>query len=59
MSLEIEYERPYPESEPENLGKNIIKYVPYNIKSMYPGKKKHSLLENHVKEFVPYIGECE
>ena len=59
MALEIEYERCYQRNEPENLQNNIIKYVRYNIKSLYPEKILHSILEEHVKKFVPSSGECE
>ena len=38
MSLEVEYERRYQRNEPESLQNFIIKYVHYNIKSMYPEK---------------------
>ena len=38
MSLAIEYERPYRRNELESLQKIVIKYVRYNIKSMYPEK---------------------
>ena len=59
MRLEVEYERLYQRNEPESLQNIIIKYVRYNIKSMYPGKKFHSILEEHLKKFLPYSGECE
>ena len=59
MSLEIEYERPHERNEPEILQIIIIKYIRYNDKSMYPEKEIHSLIDEHVKKFVPYSGECE
>ena len=59
MSLEIEYERPYQTIEPERLQNNIIKYVRDNIKSMYPEKIIHSMIDEHVKKFVPYSGEYQ
>ena len=59
MSLKIKYGRPYRRNEPESLQSNIIKCVLYIIKSMYPEKIIHSILEEHVKIFVPYSGECE
>ena len=59
MSLEVEYERPYQRNEPESLQNIFIKYVRYNIESMYPEKIIHSILEELVKNFVPYSGECE
>ena len=59
MALEIEYERCYQRNEPENLQNKIIKFVRYNIKSLYPEKIIHSILEEHVTKFVPYNGECD
>ena len=59
MALEIEYERPYQRIEPESLQINIIKYVRYTIKSMYPAKMFHFMIDEHVKKLVPYIGECQ
>ena len=59
MNLEIEYERPYQRNEPESSQIIILKYVRYNIKSMYPEKIIHSMINDHVKKFVPYTGECE
>ena len=59
MTLQVEYERPHQRNEPENLQKIIIKYVRYNIKSMYPEKIFRSMIDEHVKKFVPYSGECE
>ena len=59
MSLQVEYERPYQRNEPESLQNIIIKYVRYNIKSMYPEKIIHSILKEHAKKFVPYTSECE
>ena len=59
MSLEIEYERPYQRNEPESLQNVIIENDRYNNKSMYPEKIIHCVLEEHVKKFIPYSGECE
>ena len=59
MSLEVEYEWTYQRNEPENLQNIVIKYVRYNNKSMYPEKKIHSMIDEHVKKIVPYSGECE
>ena len=59
LALEAEYERPYQRNEPESLQYTIIKYVRFNKKSMYPEKKFLSILEEDVKKFVPYSGECE
>ena len=39
MSLEIENEKPYQRNYPESLRNNIIIYVRYNNKSLYPEKK--------------------
>ena len=59
MALEIEFERPYQRNEHESLQNTIIKYVRYNIKSMYPERIIHSMIDEHVKKFVPYSDECE
>ena len=59
MSLETEYERPYQRNEPESLQIIIMKYVRFNIKSKYPEKIILSMVEEHVKNIVPYSGECE
>ena len=59
MALQKEYDRPHQRNEPESLQNIFIKYVRYNIKSMYPEKIFHSILEEHVEKFVPYSGECE
>ena len=59
MALEIEYEGPHQGNEPESLQIFIINYVRGTIKSMYPEKLIHSMIEEHVKNFVPYSGECE
>ena len=50
MSLEIEYERPHQRNEPKSLQNFIIKLVHYNIKSMYPEKIIHSMINDHVKK---------
>ena len=44
MSLEVEYERPYQRSEPENLQNIILKGYFYNIRSMYPEKLIRTIL---------------
>ena len=36
-----------------------MKYVCYNIKSMYPEKIINSILDKHLKIFVPYTAESE
>ena len=59
MALEIKYERPYQRNDPESLQNIIIKYVRYNIKSMYPEKIILSMIDEHVKKFVPCSGECQ
>ena len=59
MSLEIEYERPYQRNEPESLQNFIVKFVRYNIKSMYPEKIICSILDKRAKKFVPYTAELE
>ena len=59
MTLEVEYEKPYQRNEPESLQNIIIRYVRYNIRSMYPEKIIGSILNEHVKKFVPCSGECE
>ena len=59
MSLEIEYERSYQVNELEKFQNLFIKYVRYNIKSMCPCKIILSIIDEHVKESVPYSVECE
>ena len=59
MALEKEYERPYQRNAPESLCNNIIKYVRYKIKPMYPEKIIHSMIDEHLKEIIPYSGEGE
>ena len=59
MTLQVEYERPHQRNEPESLQTNIINCVRYIIKSMYPEKIIRSMIDEHVKKFVPYSGECE
>ena len=59
MSLALEQQRLYQRNEPESLQSIFIKYVRYNNKSKYPEKIIHSILEEHVKKFVPYSGEFE
>ena len=57
--MEIEYRRHYQIIEPESLQNNNIKYVRYNIKSMYPERKFSSILNKHAEIFVPHTVECE
>ena len=59
MSLEIEYERRYQKNEPESLQNFFINYVLCKIKSMYPEKLFPSMIDEHVKKFDAYSGECE
>ena len=59
MSSEIEYERPYHRHEPESLQKFIIKFVRYYIKSMYPDTIFASMIDDHLKKYVPYSGESD
>ena len=59
MSLENEYGKPNQRNEPENLQSIFIKYVRYNIKSMYPEKTIGSVLDKQAKIFEPYTVECE
>ena len=49
MALEVEYERAYLKNDAKSFQNIIIKYVRYNIKSMYPEKIFHFVLEEHVK----------
>ena len=37
----------------------MVKYVCYNIKSMYPKKIITPILYKHAKMFVPYTSDCE
>ena len=53
------YDRPYQINEPESLQNIIIKYVCYNIKSMYPKIIITNILYNHAQMFIPYTSECE
>ena len=41
MEYKTVYDRPYEINEPESLQNIIIKYVYYNIKSLYPKKNNH------------------
>ena len=59
MSLEIEYGRPFQRNEHESLQNIIIKFVRYTIKPLYPEEKILSMVEDYVKKFVPFSGECE
>ena len=58
MSSETKYERPYHRNEPESLQNIIIKCVRYNMTSMYPEKLIPSMIDEHIKKFVPCSCEC-
>ena len=59
MNLKKEYERSCERNEPENLQNVIIKFVRFNIKSMYHKKIIASFLDKHAKNDMPYTAESE
>ena len=59
ISLEIEYCRPSGINQLENLQSFIMKYVRYNIKSIYPQRISESFLIKHRQTFVLHSAECE